>query len=874
MNQPALFVHTRKRFFTRWRPNRPVKDTRLRGLHFVAFLAVCSGCSASATPAFDSRFPDNDPVRNSAISAKLALLEKSEAPLTPLKYPFIAAITDTKEPELIVYDLNRRSVRWRRPVPAQSRPEILGDLALTVVQRKLVAYGVADGKPRWEMPLEEELLYLGAAKAGTTVVYSAASAHFGVKQGSSSVTAVDAASGKVLWERRSAGRLGAPAALGEWVFIPWDWQSLAVLNIADGAERARLRSTDDLISWVKADSTGVSFGHDAIYRFTDRGYSGTRQSAALLASPLIKAPVVPPLRENAYEPKLASRSAKGRIQLFFELGANPKGQLAVVDARFYLGFYRYLFAFNDNGKLVWCSVLDRDLINGQAVKGGLVTVEESGMVKVFDANTGSVRLQTALPVALASAAIDARTITLAPLAQTEKANVIPSLRAGLAEIIADPDNRLVQARIFAVQQLAGSADPETTRDLLDLYDNDRLPEVMRKAVADGLRSRKIGSEYLIEALSQHYDFLDGTRPPRLSVIATALGKMGARRAVGPLFSHLFDPNTPLQDLAPIVSAIAALGNSASIGQLRDFLLTYRADSSFQGAPQALNQAAESVFLRGQESDRVLLAKLAQDPRTFSSLAATIDRLVQQPKPKKVIAMASAHGNPSILPKRLDPGQVDAIFNTHLDALRPCIVAEVNHNPKTSQVRVAFIVKRDGTAYGIKSLPDNPALAQCLMSNIAAWRFPGFSEQRQMVSYILPIPSDPTDKTGIAPDGAGDESISVKTWRTVARPWWSWYAAQDNPYYRPAPAQKPWWMASSSQPADSSETPWWLPAVKNKKGDTALSRKILTSPPAETKKGPQPPAKPSAQPTRSSDSSTPPVADTPSEVPWWLPATKK
>jgi hypothetical protein len=835
-----------------------------RSIVLSCLVALCFGCGASVTPAFDNGFPDNDAARTAAIVSHLPPSRKLNAPANRLKKALVAAIAKTNLPQLLVYDIANGSVLWRLSFHAQSRPEIIDDLVLTTSRGMVEAFELVSGKPRWRVPIGDDLIYLGAARAGATIVYAAASAHYGPKQGNSVVTAIDAQSGRRVWERRSAGRLGAPAAVDLWVFVPWDWQNLAILDIADGAERARLRTTDDLIGWVNSDATGVSFGHDALYRLSARGYQGTRQSAPRIASPFTKAPVAPPLRESAYEPRPAVGSAKGRIQVFFQLDADDKSNISILNRRFYLGFYRYLFAFGDQGELVWCALLDRDLVNGQAVEGGLLTVEESGVLKLFDADTGRMRMQAAIPAALDSATFDASGIPMPPVSNERPMGSGATLRAGLTQVIADPDNRLVQARIFAVKQLAASSDPEATRDLLDLYDNDQQPEVMRQAIAEGLRSRKSGGKYLVDALALHYDFLRGTRVPPLSVIAPAAAAMNEPKALGPLVGHLFDPETPLRDLEPLVSAVAALGRSAAVAPLRDFFSLYRADSSLQSSPQPLVKAAEEIFRYGKREDRMFLASLASDRQTTAPVAATIDRLFL-PEKKAAVAAAASQEKQPILPKRLNRAQIDAAFAAHIATVRPCVAAELGQNPNLNHIRLSFILKRDGTAYGVRSLPDNTALTGCLSSNIESWSFPRFSDERQMVSYLLFIPDDLVKKNNVEGDQRTDQKASAETGSAPRqnKPWWAWYAARDNPYYESTTEQRPWWVAVKANRNERSDAPWWAAALNESKPAASVSNKPAKKEPEQRKDALPVSPKSPATPSQSAP-----------EDRWWLPATKQ
>jgi hypothetical protein len=800
---------------------------RLGGICLLAL-----GCGGAAPLAVDETASNKTISASAEVRAPVPANETVEAAeLERSDQAVMAAFMGTASPELLVYDLNRHTVRWRRKIRAETRPEIVGDLVLTVSDGELLALRLTDGTTRWTAAVGKGLKYLGAARTGNRLVFAAASEHSGVKQGDSEITALDYDTGKKLWAKRTEGRLGSPAARDSNVYVPWDWQNLIVLNVADGKERTRHRSSTDLISWVKTDAAGLSFGHQSIFQSSTNAASISARHRFSLPWAWAKSKVVPSLRESAYDPRPASRSARGRIQVFFELEPRDDGVISTIDRRFYFAFYRYIFAFSENGELQWCSILDHDLIDGQSIAGGLLTVEEDGLVSFWDATSGQVRFRTATISPLASATFEAQGIkrvaesnrdvateasaNLAAssgavrLANTDRPNTFA--RTGLARVIADPDNRLVQARVFAVQRLAELPDAEATLDLLDLYDNQYQAELVRRAIAESLRSRKSGSDYLIRALDRHGDYLAGTQPPPLSVIAGALASIGERRATGPLISHLFDPDTPLADLASVVSALVTLCDPASREPMRDFLRVYRADSSLQNDPRALTLAAQGLYRWGAPTDRELLATLAADPRTVGELRTAIDALTKPTPPKAVTATPVGLPQKTVSSKRLTPLQIASVFVQHQTELKSCIAAELTRNATLNQVRLVFIVTANGSAYGLKTLPDNAVLGECLAKVIMTWNFPSSTHQRQMVDHLFSVPPELKAASSVAPE----MGASVKVDQSASPPkrqWWYWYARQGNPFYQPALNQKPWWAQTDDREPKEVENPWWLPVV--------------------------------------------------------------
>ena len=111
-----------------------------------------------------------------------------------------------------------------------------------------------------------------------------------------------------------------------------------------------------------------------------------------------------------------------------------------------------------------------------------------------------------------------------------------------------------------------------------VYTDPATPDGLRDTVAAALEKRSIGSQYLVQALDMHYDFIAQTEPAPMDVIAPALITMKERSAVPGLLSQLTDHETPLDHLPLILNAIIELGDASVTDTLKNFVTRYHADS--------------------------------------------------------------------------------------------------------------------------------------------------------------------------------------------------------------------------------------------------------------------------------------------------------
>jgi len=160
---------------------------------------------------------------------------------------------------------------------------------------------------------------------------------------------------------------------------------------------------------------------------------------------------------------------------------------------------------------------------------------------------------------------------------------------------------------------------------LALIQDPRTPPKIYEKAVESLVARKdaAGLPHLVEALAVKHDFIAGTKPRAVGVVARAIAAMDAsalkkgqrREATDALLAQLSSPETSAADLAEIVKALGNIGGGTEIAPLRAFVLTYRADPTLGAKVTVLSAAIDVLLANGGAAERELVAFVASDPRS-------------------------------------------------------------------------------------------------------------------------------------------------------------------------------------------------------------------------------------------------------------------
>ncbi|MCK5795922.1 MAG: PQQ-binding-like beta-propeller repeat protein, partial [Deltaproteobacteria bacterium] len=638
-----------------------------------------TGCASNT---FSLSYPDNDLASLSKVLAKIR-----PQPLAPVNgAPMVFLVTRKKPTRIIAFDLNTKKVAWKIEGSVTSRIIVgRGRLYHTEKGQRLIARDAATGRKLWGVVLRRGARLLGVAADGDRVYYTAeAVSRLGGDGAAGYVVAVDAVRGKVLWERPSKGRLGAPAARDGFVFVPLRYQSVSILEPKKGEEIARVRSKDEAILWVRAAPSGIYFGgKTGIYRLDKKAVVGTRKGATFVSGAL-PVTVRPAYWWDGYNAALSGYTAFDRNRLLWRLA----GQRFRNDG-IYVHNYRFFFAFEGSPAKAGreaTATLDRrgkqakpsgsvllktsrampsrhgkDSLKGGAAEGAtkkkggdeksavlkwaysfprydvvasyhtgnaLVLVSVKGDVLVLDLDNGLPATRTALKVSMRGASFDA-----AGFASTVKPKGRANLQRALTEMIWDPDRRFGEVKLFGIQQLSALSGAHVAKALVQIVTRPGIDAKVYKRAGEMIVARHDRSAIplYLKVLKSHYIFVDGATSHAVDIMARALGDLRAPEAVQPLLRHLVDHETPQKALVPIARALMVIGDKAAVEPLRDFLLTYRCEPLFKKTPEALNVVGDALLTLGGEEERQLLSFVANDAHSVKSLRVYLKAALRQHK---------------------------------------------------------------------------------------------------------------------------------------------------------------------------------------------------------------------------------------------------
>jgi PQQ-like domain len=576
-----------------------------RAVWAAALALVAAGCGEAA---FSAHARDND------VGDIARALAASTAPAPRGGHPMAFLVTEGK---LVGYDLADAKIAWQQPADVRSRVMVgAGVLAHRQGDRELVTRAAATGDVRATVALLPDETFVGAALDGDRLVYVVQTADKRAR-----LVALDGA-GKPLWQRETESALGAPAARGGLVAVPFAHQNLSLLDGATGRELARVRATDEEIAFARALPEGIYYGAArGVYRLDDKSAAGSRAGSSYAEARLPGEQVRTAYHWDGYAPAQSAIGAFDRNRLLWrgrEAGAGFRDDLAVLHS------YRFFFAFDARaGKLRWVYAHPRtDVVASEDAGSAIVFVSADGDLGLLDPATGAARIIQRTGLRVAGASFDADGLATGATAPPPNDEEVART---LEQIVWDRDARFAAVKVFAVDALGGVPGLPVSAALLKIVraapGPGGVPPAAQQRAGEALVARKdrAAVPLFIEALREHYDFLEDRQPRGVGVLARALAALDVKEAAPLVAAHLADHETPSRALADLTTTLAQLGGADAARALREFLLTYHADPAFAVDPAPLAVAGEALIQAGGDA-RATVAFVADDKRTLAPLA--------------------------------------------------------------------------------------------------------------------------------------------------------------------------------------------------------------------------------------------------------------
>jgi outer membrane protein assembly factor BamB len=614
----------------------------MRARPSVLLLVAAAALSACATSPYKRA--------GNAGEVAAALARSQPAAPSPRSLVFLV-LGGSAGPRVAAYDLATSRLVWTQPGEVTTRIEVGGDIivhgapAQTGSGGLIVARDIGNGAVLWQHPLLEKERLAGY-DVDAHAVYVVIQTQGLTKRGTTgSVLALDPRTKAVLWRHElPTGHVAGPAVRGGLIAVPVDSQYVILLDRATGAELAQVLSTAEAATFVRALPEGMFYGSRGVFLLSAATARGSRESPGYLLAKL--PPFVRPFYwYDLYRPEQTRYSAIDRNHILWRVSVDGE-RARFRDETVVIHDYRFLFGFDAaSGALRWAYSHPSDAVASTDTGSVIAFVSTDGDIGALDRVTGARRYQARLSGEVVNAAtFDADGFSPTLAGSESGAGAAPDLVATLGAIVADPDRRFPDMKLFAIEEIGRQPGREATGKLLEILGERGMTPLAAQKTSEALAARKDtqSADLLAAALRRHADYADDRTAPPVDFLARAVAALGAGgRSVTPeLVAQLRLPETPTPAAAQIARALIATGGEEGIPALRDYLTMYRADPVHDADPSALIAVAEALIKLGGPADRRLLLFVAEEPHTVAPLRAHLVKALGETDPGAVTRTAT------------------------------------------------------------------------------------------------------------------------------------------------------------------------------------------------------------------------------------------
>lgn len=601
-------------------------------LRHTMFALLFAAAACKPLPPFHQNTTPNDPGK---ISRALKMIQLPPAKPHNATGKPLAIFQQASPRTAVAVDAATGAVLWRQPTPnAASRYVITGDYVVYLDKTQgISALDVRTGKPAWRSPVPPQQTFMGMSAAPNgKIAYVTNFKPAGDPLNQVSTVTVLSASGQKIWSLEANGRMGTPLMTDDVVIVPYRSQHLVLLSTSKPVELARILIPRGEVRYMMAMPEGIFFGDNrGLFRLGENVVEEVRNPPTAFVSDIHNVEYRYSL--DRYDVVSVDYSAYDVRSLLASWMAGAKGP-AVRGSRFVIHMFKYFLGFSVSedrkATLQWAVMhpFNEDLIGSVAVGEHVFYAKANGSLECLRVATGERIWRTqSLDAAMRGVTFDLG--VMAPPSSADVQSPLPLLDA-LTAIANDPDSRFPLAKRLAIDALAVVGGAGVGRLIKMLTNPESSPELREKAAKDLVaRPDPQGVPLYLSLLQQPYDYIQGTRPQAVEVMAEVLGLLKTREAVPVLLQLLVHPQTSVRELLAITNALLAIGDKSIIRPFREFLLAYRADPAFSQDIHPLQKMAEALFKMGGPAERQVLVFLAEDGRTLPRLQEYILRLFDE-----------------------------------------------------------------------------------------------------------------------------------------------------------------------------------------------------------------------------------------------------
>jgi outer membrane protein assembly factor BamB len=588
-------------------------------LGVIAAAALSSGCGGGQTRdhPLDRRWNDVE-------GAELAAFQRVWAPEAPPAAQDLA-IGVTRSRRLVGMDLDRRAP-WRAERTVESGPQIARNLVVATGGGELFALDGASGEPLWTRPAVGTLR--GADDDGETTVVSLANLG-----GEGSVVLAVGRDGRVVRQLDVPERVGAPAVLDGYAFLPWDEHWVVVFDLTAGREVARVVSDRRLRHAQIVDGVPF-FGSAELLAFDDRIVAARRGGGTVVE--VARAPLLGrwPWLKRSLGPTTASSGNQGAVSAArarprWSAGGDERPSAGVAHGRLLLTASRLALGLDaQDGSVHWAHVGRASILGGAVGGRAFVICDDRGSIRLLEPKSGAVLGRASLGAELTGCAVQGKAAPRRspPNASASRAGHQRPLADQLATALQVAEPTLLPVQLELLTSLDAIPGDDATTHLIAIAVRGPAEE-LRAEAQTRLALRRTGNGAMLAALRETEPSWSCAAPevPR-AALARALTAMGERRAAPVLAAHLrcVDPQTT--DAATIARGIAELDPEGQRWALSAFALRHYCDSSDSRTAAAVWEALRALIRSGH---RRMANRIALERCTGPELRRQLERQLAQ-----------------------------------------------------------------------------------------------------------------------------------------------------------------------------------------------------------------------------------------------------
>ena len=521
----------------------------------------------------------------------------------------VVGVNDTG---LVAVSLDGKA-HWAHAGKPSSLPVIAGNLVIVGEADRIVALDASTGRKVWSIG-NRGLGLRGAGNDGTSTALVLADSR-------KSLFLAVSSNGTALGSAQTETPLGVPAARGGVAFVPWSNQYVSALDMSSGDETGRLLAHEQ-VSRALNFGGHLYFGERGLVRLDEKIRFASTNQANHIGLPKLELPGHPGWLDSGFQNSTSDADARTKIRLYAAPAETLTGGVTLGAGTLAASYFRVLFGLDaKTGALTWVRSMPADIVGGAAAAAGFVVCDSAGKVWSLDgagSDAGSLDLGSKIRLCVTDTGAE-------PVAE---AGAHGSLAAQIGQALDQLQPDMAEAERYLVSELGKQSEPQVTKILIDLSSSPRISPELREEARRLLALRTNGSEYMLEALERHYDFVSGVLlPPPVGPLADALAASGETRAAPLLAKHLNDPANSADDVAHAARALVKLATKDEYEDLRTFFALYRATADDDALVAAVVASAEALLRVGGEAGLSVIDRAAHDPLTQNDVRRALPDLL-------------------------------------------------------------------------------------------------------------------------------------------------------------------------------------------------------------------------------------------------------